>query len=118
MVKGWDIAMSCMKVGESARINCSAQYAYGDAGVPSVIPPNANVTFDIKILAWLGNSLSPDSLFQKGIGLDPFADTTPQTIQAELPQLRFYLPEANNTKEISSKSTCADSRTSLWASVG
>lgn len=32
VIKGWDIALATMKVGEKAEIICSPQYAYGENG--------------------------------------------------------------------------------------
>jgi hypothetical protein len=34
-------------------------------------------------LAWLGNQLRPESLFQKDLDIDPFVASTPEAIQAE-----------------------------------
>jgi hypothetical protein len=37
----------------------------------------------MKVLAWLGNQLRPESLFQKDLDIDPFIASTPEAIQAE-----------------------------------
>ena len=83
LIKGWDIAVESMRVGEKAVIQCAAPYAYGSRGVSSVIPPNADLELEIKVLAWLGNQLRPESLFQKDLDIDPFVASTPEAIQAE-----------------------------------
>ena len=80
-VKGWDISISSMKVGEKAKFNCASNYAYGEKGVEYVIPPNSDIEIDLNILAWLGNQLQPESLFQKDLDIDPFVASTPESIQ-------------------------------------
>jgi len=88
-IKGWDVAVGSMKVGESAKFECSPAYAYGAKGVGSVIPPNADIEMEIKVLAWLGNQLRPESLFQKDLDIDPFISSTPESIQADYDDMQL-----------------------------
>lgn len=44
MIRGWDISIGSMKVGEKAKFICSSKYGYGEKGVSTVIPPNAKVS--------------------------------------------------------------------------
>lgn len=67
MIKGWDLGVSSMRIGERALIKCSSAYAYGANGVRTVIPPNAAIELDVKLVAWLGNQLRPETLFQKDL---------------------------------------------------
>lgn len=83
LIRGWDIAVESMRVGEKSVIKCSAPYAYGSKGVSAVIPPGSDLELEIKVLAWLGNQLRPESLFQKDLDIDPFVASTPEAIQAE-----------------------------------
>lgn len=83
MIKGWDIGVGSMKIGERAIIRCSAEYAYGSVGIPAVIPPGSTVEMDVSLVAWLGNQLRPETLFQKDLDIDPFVASTPEAIQAE-----------------------------------
>ncbi|XP_010126243.1 PREDICTED: peptidyl-prolyl cis-trans isomerase FKBP4-like, partial [Chlamydotis macqueenii] len=46
VIKAWDIAVATMKVGEICRITCKPEYAYGSAGSPPKIPPNATLIFE------------------------------------------------------------------------
>ena len=82
-IKGWDIAVTSMKVGEKARFLLRPEYAYGEKGVGDIIPPKASVEIEIKVLAWLGNQLRPESLFQKDLDIDPFISSTPESIQRD-----------------------------------
>jgi len=52
VVKGWDRAVATMKKGEKARVTLRADYAYGEAGSPPKIPPNATLVFEIELLGW------------------------------------------------------------------
>ncbi|KAF6150322.1 hypothetical protein GIB67_034021, partial [Kingdonia uniflora] len=51
VIKAWDIALKTMKVGEVAKITCLPDYAYGVAGSPPNIPPNATLIFEVELLA-------------------------------------------------------------------
>jgi len=88
LIKGWDIAVTSMKIGEKARFIINSDYAYGGKGVDPVIPANSNIEIQIKVLAWLGNQLVPESLFQKDLDIDPFIASTPESIQAEYEEMQ------------------------------
>ena len=83
LIRGWDIAVESMRIGEKSVIQCTAPYAYGTKGVSPVIPPDSDLELEIKVLAWLGNQLRPESLFQKDLDIDPFVASTPEAIQQE-----------------------------------
>lgn len=83
LIKGWDIGISSMKVGERAKFIVSPAYAYGSAGISPVIPPNSEIELEIRTQAWLGNQLRPETLFQKDLDIDPFVSSTPEAIQAD-----------------------------------
>ncbi|CAM0149622.1 unnamed protein product [Urochloa decumbens] len=51
VIKAWDIALRTMKVGEVAKITCKPEYAYGTAGSPPEIPPNATLIFEVELVA-------------------------------------------------------------------
>ena len=82
-IKGWDVAVGSMRIGEKSRFTCSADYAYGKDGIDSVLPPNSPLVLEMNVLAWLGNEFRPESLFQKDLDIDPFVGSTPESIQAE-----------------------------------
>ena len=41
-----------MKKGERAIFKMPPNLAYGEAGSPPLVPPNATLTFDIELLSW------------------------------------------------------------------
>jgi FKBP-type peptidyl-prolyl cis-trans isomerase FkpA len=48
----WTIGLQKMRVGEAALLKCPAKTAYGEKGAGNgVIPPNADLTFRIKLVA-------------------------------------------------------------------
>jgi peptidylprolyl isomerase len=50
VIQGWDIGVLGMKVGEEARLVIPGKYAYGEQGAGDVIPPNATLIFDVKLV--------------------------------------------------------------------
>lgn len=50
VIRGWDIAVGTMIIGERAVVECSASYAYGDEGHPPRIPPGADLVFEVELM--------------------------------------------------------------------
>jgi len=51
MIRGWDAAIRTMREGERASIHISNPgFAYGAAGVPPFVPPNAVIEIDLEVL--------------------------------------------------------------------
>ncbi|CAK9825555.1 FK506-binding protein 59 [Anthophora retusa] len=60
VIKAWDIGVATMKKGEVAMLTCAPEYAYGQNGCPPKIPENATLKFEIEMIDWKGEDLSPD----------------------------------------------------------
>ncbi|XP_037702964.1 peptidyl-prolyl cis-trans isomerase FKBP4 isoform X2 [Choloepus didactylus] len=60
VIKAWDIAIATMKVGEVCHITCKPEYAYGSAGSPPKIPPNATLVFEVELFEFKGEDLTED----------------------------------------------------------
>ena len=51
VIRGWDVGVATMRVGERAELVCRSDYAYGAAGSPPDIPADAVLTFVVELLA-------------------------------------------------------------------
>lgn len=75
VIRGWDIAVPTMSVGEISLFTITPDYAYGKEGSGTKIPPNATLRFEIELVCWKGEDVTKDGqvtkiIIKKGEGYD------------------------------------------------
>jgi len=50
VIKGWDVGIASMVVGERAELVLAPEYAYGESGAGNSIPPNATLIFKVELI--------------------------------------------------------------------
>uniref|UniRef100_A0A8C8HHT9 peptidylprolyl isomerase n=1 Tax=Oncorhynchus tshawytscha TaxID=74940 RepID=A0A8C8HHT9_ONCTS len=58
VIKAWDLGVATMKVGEISQLICKPEYAYGTAGSPPKIPPNATLVFQVELFEFRGEDIT------------------------------------------------------------
>jgi len=64
VIKGWDEGVIKMSVGERGVLHVPADKGYGARGAGDVIPPNADLDFDVQLLAINGTPEAPEQGFE------------------------------------------------------
>ena len=50
MIRGWDEGFKGMQIGGKRTIQIPSEFGYGRRGAGNVIPPNADLIFDVELL--------------------------------------------------------------------
>ena len=52
--------MKTMNRGEVCLLTCKPEYAYGEKGSPPKIPANATLQFEVELIQWKGEDITPN----------------------------------------------------------
>ena len=50
VIRGWDDGVMKLSLGEKAKLDISPDFGYGASGAGGVIPPNADLVFEVELL--------------------------------------------------------------------
>jgi FKBP-type peptidyl-prolyl cis-trans isomerase FkpA len=60
VIEGWQVSIPMLGIGDSATFYIPSSLAYGPEGAQGVIPPNAILIFDVKLLGF-GGTFDPNT---------------------------------------------------------
>ena len=88
VIGGWEVGVGSMKPGEMSVLTCAPAYAYGDKGIPPIIPASASLQFEVELLSVKAAAKAASTIAED----NPDAPRTPQSIQAAYDRKMAEMP--------------------------
>jgi len=60
VIKGWDVGVATMKIGERCTLFIKSEYGYGSTGSPPRIPGGATLVFDVELFEFVGEDITKE----------------------------------------------------------
>ncbi len=106
-IRGWEVALPTMLHGERAELTLQPSYAFGAAGFPPRIPPNATVVCDLTLVNWTSTAARRTALAERYTQSTEPEEAVYDKYRAEL--------EAGNMSQVAAR--LCDQRCSLPAAL-
>lgn len=52
VIRCWDFTIARMSIGQKVKVVCPSDWAYGSRGAGGLIPPNADLIFEVELLSF------------------------------------------------------------------
>lgn len=90
VIRGWDIGVMSMELGEKAELTIQSDYGYGDRGRGRLIPGGATMVFKVQLLEINGQSATalpeePEQEEEEEIQVEP--ETEQKPMEQEEPEV-------------------------------
>lgn len=94
VISGWEIGIKSMRMGEKAKFFITSKYGYKKKGIPPIIPPNADLFFEIEILDIIENKKNilakPPSNSNNTMQVTDERDSTNKNIEEKSLSRKFF----------------------------
>ena len=67
VIKGWDVGIAKMSLGETAELVVGPSFGYGARGAGDAIPPNSVLIFEVELLGISGKVRLPSVILRHGV---------------------------------------------------
>lgn len=67
VIKGWELVVPTMHKNEICEVKIAPEYGYGKEGFPPNIPGDAELVFEIELLSWDDEDVTPDGGVKKRV---------------------------------------------------
>lgn len=114
VIKGWDVGVARLSLGERVVLHVPSAMGYGERGAGGVIPPNADLDFDVQLLRINDQAMAPPAESTTPAALEPTplpstaADATTARPATTDPELTSTIPAPTNSPNPSTRNNSSN----------